>query len=139
MSHPIFLDASFWINCRDEREPFHSLARQVVADLFKKKAHFVTTLPVVCEIHSYFARNSWIRETVLKELCENPIVTLEEISHQDQKEALKILRNHRDKDYSLCDAISFVVMRRLRLTRALAFDDHFRQFGEFEIIPDKFP
>jgi uncharacterized protein len=138
MSHPIFLDASFWINCRDERESSHSLARRIVADLFSKKAQFVTTLPIVCEVHAYFARNTSVRETILKELCENPVVTVEEISHQDQKEAFKLLRRHRDKNYSLCDAISFVVMQRLGLTRVLAFDDHFRQFGEFEMIPDKF-
>jgi predicted nucleic acid-binding protein len=139
MTRSFFLDASFWINYRDKKDPCHLLARRIVADLFRQRAHFVTTLPVICEIHAYFVRNLTIRETILRELCENPIVTIEEISHQDQQEALELLRSRRDKDCSLCDALSFIVMRRLGLTRALAFDDHFRQFGGFEVIPDKFP
>jgi len=37
------------------------------------------------------------------------------------------------QSYSLCDAVSFVVSNAW-LKQALAFDEHFRQFGEFEII-----
>lgn len=139
MTNPVFLDASFWINFRDEEALPHSLACQIVADIFRQRVPMVTTLPIICEIHAYFTRGPFTRETILKELCENPIVTVEDVSPQDQKEALNILRKHRDKEYSLCDALSFVVMRRLRLTRVLAFDGHFRQFGEFEVIPNKFP
>jgi predicted nucleic acid-binding protein len=136
MTNPIFLDASFWINFRDTGVRSHPMARQIVADLFHKRVPILTTLPVICEIHAYFTRSA-TRETILGELCENPVVTIEDISMQDQKQAFTILRNHRDKEYSLCDALSFVVMRRLRLTRVLAFDAHFQQFGEFEVIPDK--
>lgn len=138
MTNAIFLDASFWVIYRNTEEVRQPLARRMVADLFRQKALLVTTLPVVCEIHAYFARNPLIRETILRELCENPIVTLEEISHEDQKAALEILRTNCDKTYSLCDALSFVVMRRLNIHRAISFDKHFRQFGEFEIIPNKF-
>jgi len=38
-----------------------------------------------------------------------------------------------DKDWSLTDCISFELMRRRRLTRALAFDHHFEQAG-FEAL-----
>ncbi|MDB6057270.1 MAG: hypothetical protein JWO95_1114, partial [Verrucomicrobiales bacterium] len=39
-----------------------------------------------------------------------------------------------DKDYSLCDALSFVIIRRIGLRQAASFDKHFRQFGEFEVL-----
>jgi predicted nucleic acid-binding protein len=139
MTNPIFLDASFWVIYRNTEELRQPLAAQIVGELFRQKAPMVTTLPVVCEVHAYFARNPMIRETILSELCENPIVTLEEISHQDQNAAIELLRANEDKTYSLCDALSFIVMRRLKIHRAASFDKHFRQFGEFEIIPDKFP
>ena len=71
---------------------------------------------------------------MLNDLCHNPLVTIEEVSHQDQKAALEILRTNQDKTYPLCDAISFVVIRRLKIARAAAFDNHFRQFGEFEVL-----
>ena len=130
----IFLDASFWIVYREEKEDNHSVARRVMSELFRQRNHFVATLPVVCEIHAYFARDQGKREQILKDFFNNPVVTIEDISHQDQKAALEILQSHRDKTYSLCDALSFIVMRRLNVMRALAFDSHFRQFGEFEIL-----
>ncbi|MGH7975720.1 MAG: type II toxin-antitoxin system VapC family toxin [Limisphaerales bacterium] len=130
----VFIDSSFWITCREESEARHPEARRILTDLFSQRAHFVVTLPVICEVHANFSRNPRKRALILKDLCHNPLVTTEEVSHQDQKTALELLTTHRDKNYSLCDAISFVVMRRLKINRAAAFDVHFRQFGEFEII-----
>lgn len=40
----------------------------------------------------------------------------------------------RDKDFSLTDCTSFVVMKELGLTRALTTDHHFSQAG-FETVP----
>lgn len=39
-----------------------------------------------------------------------------------------------DKEFSLTDCTSFVIMRELRLKRALTTDHHFRQAG-FEVVP----
>lgn len=139
MSNSVFVDASFWVVYRDPDEFRRPLAQKIVADLFRQKAFMVTTLPVVCEIHAYFSRRPSIRQTILKDLCDNPIVIVEEISQQDQKSARELLDMNHDKTYSLCDALSFVVMRRLNVRRAVSFDKHFRQFGEFEVIPIKFP
>ncbi len=134
MTNRVFLDASFWISYRDEAETHHADAKRLLAGLFRERRHFVTTLPVLCEIHAYFARSARLREVVLRDLWENPVLAIEHVSHADQTHAMELLRGHRDKTYPLCDAISFVVMRRLQLKRVLAFDDHFRQFGEFEVL-----
>ena len=134
MSSPVFLDASFWIVYRDDEEAAHSLAVRIMNNLLRHRTPFVTTLPVVCEIHAYFTRDLLQRESVLRDFFTNPLITIEEILRQDQKAALEILQIHRDKTYSLCDALSFMVMRRTNLKRAVTFDNHFKQFGEFEII-----
>ena len=131
----VFIDSSFWITYREENEARGAEAQRIVAELFRQQTHFVTTLPVICEIHAAFSRNPRKRMLVLRDLCNNPLVTIEDVSHQDQKAALELLFLHKDKTYPLCDAISFVIMRRLKIARAAAFDVHFRQFGEFEIIP----
>ena len=134
MTNRVFLDSSFWITYREESEARHLEAQKLLAELFRQRTHFVTTLPVVCEVHATFSRNRRKRAHVLNDLCQNPLVTIEEISHQDQEAALELLQANHDKTYPLCDAISFVVMRRLKITRAAAFDNHFRQFGEFEVL-----
>jgi predicted nucleic acid-binding protein len=38
------------------------------------------------------------------------------------------------KTYSLCDALSFVVMERLGVGEAVAYDRHFREYGRFRMV-----
>jgi uncharacterized protein len=130
----VFIDASFWIVYRDEDDARNPDAKRILTELFKRRTQFVITFPVVCEIHAYFTRLPLKRSQILKDFWNNPLVSIEDVSHQDQETAIELLQTHRDKNYSLCDATSFVVMRRMRVQRALSVDNHFRQFGEFEII-----
>jgi len=139
MRNGIFLDASFWVAYRDEDQAQHAEAAKLLIELFRRKIFFTTTMPVICEIHAAFSRNTRKRALVLRDLWNNPVVKIEPVSHQDHIAALEILQLNQDKTYSLCDAISFVVMRRLQIRSAVSFDHHFRQFGEFEILPENFP
>lgn len=134
MNGHVFLEASFWIAYRDERQELHSKARQILIEIFRRRPRIVTTFPILCETHAHFSRNLKKKRLILEDFWNNPIVNLEAVTHQDQEEAISLLRTHADKAYSLCDATSFVVMRRLGLNQVLSFDEHFRQFGEFEII-----
>ena len=59
---------------------------------------------------------------------------LERVRKRDEERAIALLRAHEDKSYSLCDALSFVVMERLRIREAIAFDRHFRAYGRFTIL-----
>jgi len=43
-------------------------------------------------------------------------------------------RKHRDKDWSLTDCISFVVMKQKRLTLALTGEHHFEQAGFIALL-----
>jgi len=62
---------------------------------------------------------------------------IEHLSDADETSALKILETYDDKAFSLCDALSFAVMDRRGVTRAVSFDGHFRQYGggKFEVLP----
>jgi uncharacterized protein len=51
------------------------------------------------------------------------------IDSKTHDEGLALLNARPDKDYSLCDAVSFVLMRRYNLTDALTTDRHFEQEG----------
>lgn len=42
---------------------------------------------------------------------------------------MNLLFARQDKSYSLCDAVSFVVMRQRNITKALTTDHHFEQEG----------
>jgi predicted nucleic acid-binding protein len=49
-------------------------------------------------------------------------------------QAKTIVAMHTDKDWSLCDAISFAVLESRGARTAFTFDHHFRQYGRFEVL-----
>jgi predicted nucleic acid-binding protein len=130
----VFLDASFWIALRDPREPWHSQARGAAERLLRQRTQFVFTSFVLAETHAHFSRSPAMRAQILDDAQQNPALRWEPVRQCDETAAVALLRQHRDKEYSLCDAISFVVMQRLGIRQAAAFDAHFRQFGGFEIV-----
>lgn len=60
------------------------------------------------------------------------IVWVDEALHT---EAVVLMRARQDKSYSLCDAVSFVLMRQRSLTEALTTDKHFVQEGFVRLLP----
>ena len=132
--HRVFIDSSFWIAFRSDEQTYHTRAREIVAGLFRERAEFLATPFVFAEIHATFTRSPKIREQIISDFWENPLMHLAEVSTEDSRAAIALLRKYSDKSYPFCDAVSFVVMQRLDIKRAAAFDAHFQQFGQFEIL-----
>jgi predicted nucleic acid-binding protein len=51
-----------------------------------------------------------------------------------QRAAMDLLLARQDKTYSLCDAVSFVLVRQRYLTEALTTDHHFEQEGFQQLL-----
>jgi predicted nucleic acid-binding protein len=62
---------------------------------------------------------------------EIEIVWVDETLH---RQAVALLRERGDKNYSLCDAASFVVMRMRGIAKSLTTDKHFRQEGFVRLL-----
>jgi predicted nucleic acid-binding protein len=131
---PVLLDASFWIALRDAREPWHSRARQATERLLRSRTRMVFTSFILAETHAYFSRSPVLRQQILDDAEKNPTLRWEPVLLSDETDAVALLRQQRDKEYSLCDAISFVLMQRLGIRRAASFDHHFRQVGGIELV-----
>ncbi len=119
---------------RDDRQTHHAEARETVATLSRERARFVGTAFVFAETHTTFARSRAPRERISADFWENPLLNQAEVTHVDHRKAIALLRQHGDKSYPFCDAISFVVMQRLGVKRVAALADHFRQFGGLEMV-----
>ena len=52
----------------------------------------------------------------------------------DERRARATIEHYQDKAFSYCDAVSFAVVERLEIPEAIAFDDHFRQYGQFTVL-----
>ncbi len=68
-------------------------------------------------------------------ILSGEIADLEFVTVNDFSAAWTMFRKYSDKNWSFTDCTSFVVMQRLGIQMALAFDDHFRQFGAFTVHP----
>ncbi len=134
MAGRVFLDSSFWIALRDRREPWHQMARELTQHLLVDRMQLVFTSLVPAEVYAYFTRAPRIRLQVLDDAPHNRAMKWEPIFPAEELESMELLRQHNGKQYSYCDAVSFLVMRRLQVRRAASFEKHFRQFGEFEVI-----
>ena len=67
---------------------------------------------------------------LLEILCLKLIWVDENLHNQ----AMELLANRLDKNYSLCDAVSFVLMRERGIIEALTTDKHFKQEGFIKLL-----
>ena len=72
--------------------------------------------------------------TFVADLLENPDIETVWVGERLHREALALLLARPDKTYSLCDAVSFVLMRQRNLTSALTTDHHFDQEGFHRLL-----
>src|SRR5947207_2331150 len=63
------------------------------------------------------------------DLMDNPNVDVVWVDEGLHRAAMHLLRARLDKTYSVCDAVSFVLMRQYGITEALTTDRHFEQEG----------
>ena len=66
--------------------------------------------------------------------AERTAIQIERVRQEDEHAAIALVRDHDDKTYSLCDAMNFVVMERLGIHEAIAFDGDFQSYGRFTVL-----
>ena len=68
------------------------------------------------------------------DLLTNPLIEIVWINEKLHKEAFALMQNRQDKTYSLCDAVSFIIMRQRGITESLTTDKHFEQEGFIKLL-----
>lgn len=127
----IFLDTGFAIALASPRDRYHVRAVQLADDLKTSGSAIITTRAVLLEIGAALAKVSYRGAAVsIIDMLEND-PDVEIISLQDDlfAEAFELFRGRLDKEWSLADCMSFVVMRQRDIQAALAADIHFQQAG----------
>jgi predicted nucleic acid-binding protein len=124
----VFADTFYFIALLSPTDSAHERAKQNTAG---QQALLVTTAWVLTEVANALSR----RETragfikALDALRTNAGVAI--IGHDDSlfEAGIELYRTRADKDWSLTDCISFVVMERRGITDSLTGDHHFEQAG----------
>ncbi len=68
------------------------------------------------------------------DLLSNPTIETVWVDETLHQNALSLLASQLDKTYSLCDAVSFILMRQYGITEALTTDRHFEQAGFLRLL-----
>jgi uncharacterized protein len=70
------------------------------------------------------------------DLIDNPEVDVVWVDEYLHRAAIAFLQARPDKAYSLCDAVSFLLMKSWGVDEALTTDHHFRQAGLIRPLPE---
>lgn len=138
MRNSLFVDTSGWICVADAAQPEHIAVSTVYRGAIAQHRELVTTNYILTEIAALLPRRSRITQAQMLAFVDSlltaPQITIVHIDPQLHAEAWAMLKAHADKEWSLVDAASFVVMSRRGLLEALATDHHFEQ-ARFTCVP----
>jgi predicted nucleic acid-binding protein len=124
----MLLDTSGLLCLLHRAEPFHAQARAA----YKAARDRLTHGYILAEFVALAQARRVPRKAALSfvaDLLANPDFEVVWADAALTREALALLLARPDKSYSLCDAVSFVLMRRRSLTEALTTDRRFEQEG----------
>ncbi len=133
----VFADTSGWANAFVKTERYHTKASTLVKQWQQNNRHVVTTNYVLSELIALFTRMRIPRLNGLKYIEIIRSAEWVEIVHIDQsldEKAWQLLANRLDKQWSLVDAVSFIVMQERNLTEAFTEDRHFEQAGFVRLL-----
>lgn len=129
----MFIDTSGWLCLYHKDEPEHREAVKI----YNTAKTRITTGYVLAEFVPLAQVRGFPRTKNLEfsqrilDSAEIEIIWVDENLH---RQAVALLRERADKNYSLCDAVSFVVMRERGITESLTTDKHFRQEGFVRLL-----
>ena len=128
MSESVFIDTGYVLALVNENDQHHAEAL-MLSERFDNQ-RVVVTDAVLLEIGNALSRmDRHAAVQIIQDLRDSPGTTLVNLNPELFEAAFALYRRHIDKQWGLVDCVSFVVMRRMGLTTALAFDQHFVQAG----------
>jgi uncharacterized protein len=123
----VLVDTSAIYALIDRGDRNHGAARAGLDRLRKRRDEPVVTNFIVAECHALLLAR--VGPDIARRWVSASAWPVERSSADDEESAKEIIMTHTDKSYSYTDAVSFAVMKRLRIRTALAFDRHFVQYG----------
>lgn len=123
----VFADTYFYVALLHSNDAGHEFALEISEEC----DIIVTTEFVLMEVGNAFKKSASRRNfsSLMTSIFNDPQNLIVPASTVFLKNSLALFARHEDKEWSLTDCSSFVVMRDLGLTQALTADHHFSQAG----------
>jgi uncharacterized protein len=130
---PMLIDTSGFFATHSENDKNHLRA----IDLYQKARPRLTTNYVLAEYVALALIRGLPHQKVLafsEEILYEQATTIIWVNETLHTQAVELLQARTDKKYSLCDAISFILMREQGITEELTTDKHFVQEGFIRLL-----
>ena len=124
----MLIDTSGWLCLYHNDEPEHREAVKIYnsAKIRITTSYILAEFVPLAQVRGFpRAKNLKFSQRIL-DSAEIEIIWIDENLH---RRAVALMMERADKNYSLCDAASFVIMRMRGITESLTTDKHFRQEG----------
>ena len=129
---PVFIDTGGWANLFVRTEPFHTQSAEIVRQA-RLGPGAVTSNYVLAELSalliSPLRSPPQTRRAILEAIRSVGWVKVVHVDPDIDHRSWDYLMSHSDKNYTLADCSSFVIMNDLRSVNALTADKHFEQAG----------
>ena len=133
MMNDLFVDTAGWVCYLDRSQPEHAAATTLIGVCLAQNGSLITTNYIVAELVALLTGRSLMSRPQLvssiNTLRASPHVTILHIDTALEAQAWDLLTNRPDKEWSLVDCSSFVIMRHCGLDQALTTDHHFEPAG----------
>ncbi|HEX8845565.1 MAG TPA: PIN domain-containing protein [Pyrinomonadaceae bacterium] len=116
----------------------HDFRHAAASALFRAARQMLTSNYVLAEFVALAQARGFPRAGALDLVIDLQAVPRVEVVWVDEtlhNQAVALLQARHDKTYSLCDAVSFLLMRERKLIEALTTDHHFEQEGFTRLLP----
>ena len=132
-SNSLFIDTSGWVAYVNEGDSRHQEALSLCQAAVTTGRMLVTTNYVTAELVALLTARLRISRpqliSIVDLLLAMPQLEVIHVTPELNASAWDLLRHRPDKDWSLVDAASFMVMTTSGMTEALTTDHHFMQAG----------
>lgn len=132
MTDSVLWDSSAILALLDADDADHERAVAAARDIASERRPSFITNYVEAETHALLLRK--LGRGIAREWLLTGGLTVVPALTAEVQRAREILARQTDKDWTLCDAISFAVLDTRHVTRAFTFDHHFRQYGHIQVL-----
>jgi len=141
MKSEVFLDTSFAIALSAPHDNLHERATQWAGLLETAGTRLVTTQAVMLEIGNALSKKPHRHGAVilLNALVADSKVEIVPLSQQLYDRAFQLYSERLEKEWSLSDCVSFIVMEYSGITEALTANEHFQQAGFRALLREETP
>jgi hypothetical protein len=134
MPETVFWDTAAFVALGNQDDSLHAAAIAVSQRLGRERAFILTTDAVLTEVANTFSKTAWrpMARRAIEAIEQSSQIGVAQVIHVDGalwQRGWELFLKRPDKDWSLTDCTSCVVMQERKLTRAFTSDRHFEQAG----------